>query len=518
MKYYYTLVLYFIFQVSLAQVTFQKRFGHPQNNVSEYVYDGTLDPWGNLYIIGANNLETFNVTKVDSFGQTLWMKTLSSINIEPSRIIFSSDSNLMVLGRGSLSSIDNYIFLTKTDTSGNIIWSRYLATNGRFNLTKLLFEDNNGNLIIGGYQSIEFDSVQFTYREQPFLAKFDSGGTLNWFKQVEGIYTAGFNDGIKLPNGNYLMTGFVGDTILGDKDILLLETDSSGIFQRSIAIGNTTLDLGQKVINVNHNILIAATDNNLSSIAAPHFIELDSSWNILLNKKNITPGGSTLDIIPYLNGSYLVSSNGPMLYIIDSTLTLVQGKNYGNSGFNRRLYKSFNIGDGRVFSCGTNGDVSDILVLRTDSTLDAGCNSYSTILFTDTVPQLLTEWLNFYVSDTVFNSYSFDSIISHVWSEIELCNSYTGLIVLNDNLKFKVDLYPNPTTETLNVFVDGDLNMKKIHLEVFDIYGRSYFTEWRDFIPQSSILLDISFLPNGNYIIKLTTNENYSVAKFIISK
>ncbi|MBL0340079.1 MAG: T9SS type A sorting domain-containing protein [Bacteroidetes bacterium] len=245
---------------------------------------------------------------------------------------------------------------------------------------------------------------------------------------------------------------------------------------------------------------------------------MDSSWNILLNKKNLTPGGSTYDIIPYLNGSYLISSNGPMLYIIDSALTLVQGKNYGNSGFNRRLHKSFHIGEGRVFSCGTNGDDSDILVLRTDSTLNAGCNSYSTIFFNDTVPQLLTEWLNFYVTDTVFNSYSFDSIISHVWSEIELCNSYTGLIDLNDNLKFKVDLYPNPTTETLNVFVDGDLNMEKIHLEVFDIYGRIYCSEWSDFISQSSIPLDISFLPNGNYIIKLTTNEKYSIAKFIISK
>ncbi|MBL0340080.1 MAG: hypothetical protein IPP71_03675 [Bacteroidetes bacterium] len=230
----------------MAQVTFQKRFGHPQNNVSEYVYDATLDPWGNLYIIGANNLETFNVTKVDSLGQTLWMKTLSSMNIEPNRIIFSSDSNLIVLGRGSFSLIDNYIFLTKTDTSGNIIWSRYMATNGRFNLPKLLFEDNTGNFIIGGYQSVEFDSVQFTYKEQPFLAKFDSGGNLSWFKQVQGVYTAGFNDGIKLTNGNYLMTGFVGDTILGNKDILLLQTDSSGNFQRSVAIGNTTLDLGQK--------------------------------------------------------------------------------------------------------------------------------------------------------------------------------------------------------------------------------------------------------------------------------
>ncbi len=140
-----------------GQVTFQKLFGDPQSNVSEYVHDACVDAWGNLYVTGANNLNTFNLAKVDSIGTICWHKTLSAFYAEGMNILFSSDSNIMVTGRSGTSPQNSFIFILKVDTAGTVLWSSFLPLDTLGGLVNFLIEDQQGNFLVGGY-NVNFDS------------------------------------------------------------------------------------------------------------------------------------------------------------------------------------------------------------------------------------------------------------------------------------------------------------------------------------------------------------------------
>ena len=172
----------------------------------------------------------------------------------------------------------------------------------------------------------------------------------------------------------------------------------------------------------------------------------------------------------------------------------------------------------QIISRCSSSDGYDVLVLRTNFFLNAGCNSYTTILFNDNVPLLLTQNLNLFVIDTVLNIFSFDSLVSNGWDEMELCNNYTGYEDLQYELKSKIIVYPNPSTGIINLFVDLSLNEKKIHIEIIDLYGHSLLNCWRDYASNYSLPIDVSFLSNGCYILKISTHEKSSFEKFVINK
>jgi hypothetical protein len=78
---------------------------------------------------------------------------------------------------------------------------------------------------------------------------------------------------------------------------------------------------------------------------------------------------------------------------------------------------------------------------------------------------------------------------------------------ISSNNKVEIELFPNPSNGL--VFVKTTI---KTELEIFSLIGQKVFEEKLN----SSRSLDLSFLNNGTYIIKITQNKNIQTQKLII--
>ena len=81
---------------------------------------------------------------------------------------------------------------------------------------------------------------------------------------------------------------------------------------------------------------------------------------------------------------------------------------------------------------------------------------------------------------------------------------------LNDNLS----VYPNPSNGEFTINI-GNETMSKIH--VFDISGKLVFSD-KIVNKTENHTLNLSYLTNGIYILKLSNNEYTKQTKLVINK
>jgi hypothetical protein len=304
MKIKIILLLHFFSSSVSGQITFQKLFGHSQSNVAEYVYDACIDLWGNMYVSGANSLNTFNLAKIDSNGTICWNKTISQFYAEGTNILFSSDSNIVLSGRSGSDPLNSYIYIMKTDTAASVIWSAFVPLDSMGGVVKFLNEDLQGNFIMGGYKPY-YNLQIMQIVDKAFILKFSNTGNFTWYKEVSDSNSFYFSDCDLLTN-NYLILGSKSNSTLGNSDILLTEIDTNGVILRTKVYGSSQNDYGEKIIKKGNTFILACVDENSSIIPEPHFIQIDSAFNINLNKKILSNSSSIpLDVGIYKQNSLI---------------------------------------------------------------------------------------------------------------------------------------------------------------------------------------------------------------------
>jgi len=85
-----------------------------------------------------------------------------------------------------------------------------------------------------------------------------------------------------------------------------------------------------------------------------------------------------------------------------------------------------------------------------------------------------------------------------------------GSLSVNDNNLQNVIIYPNPTNTILNIE-----NAENSSIEVYDLLGRVVLFENNISINNQ---LNVSNLPIGTYLIKITNNNKVITDKFIVNK
>src|SRR3989442_620113 len=119
-----------------AQITFQKTYG---SSLDMEEGNSVLQTSDNGYIIvgttpSFSNLNSIYLVKTDSNGDTLWTKAFGGVNLGYDvglSIIQTSDSGYALTGYGQSFGMGNYeMFLTKTDMSGNILWTKVFGDGG----------------------------------------------------------------------------------------------------------------------------------------------------------------------------------------------------------------------------------------------------------------------------------------------------------------------------------------------------------------------------------------------------
>jgi type IX secretion system substrate protein/beta-propeller repeat-containing protein len=174
-------------------------------------------------------------------------------------------------------------FVTKYNTSGNVIWSKSSSVTMGFGNSASIATDPFGNVYITGNfasPTIKFGAYTLINggNQNIFLTKYDSSGNVLWAKAVSGLNNDGGSGVATDAHGNCFITGYFSspslvfgiDTInnMGSYDIFLAKYDSAGNALWAKSAGGNDSDEGNGIVtDLFGNIYL--TGNFYSTIA--HF-------------------------------------------------------------------------------------------------------------------------------------------------------------------------------------------------------------------------------------------------------
>jgi len=277
--------------------------------------DITTDKDGNVYTIGGND-DTY-ICKYSPAGDTLWTK--SSGYPYPdygTGIVTDGTGNLYICGAYNAqgTATGNFfgyplpqgrqddIYLAKMDKQGNIQWVKTGGSqwNDRFSFGGIT-TDVAGNIILSGTvaDTAIFDNitVSATY-EDPFVARYDNNGNIQWVKTFGGKQTDGGFSAVCDAQGNIYTTGFFKDTA---------QFGAYTLTGKTLAPTSSAMYLVK--LNGNGDVLWAKQFDTADAATTGFNLAISSQGDVFLT-------GTYYGYISAGNYSFANYGNGPNPYII----------------------------------------------------------------------------------------------------------------------------------------------------------------------------------------------------------
>ena len=258
------------------------------NNFSQVGSLGAVktDSSGNIYIAGSFGNQGY-IAKFDSSGNIQWAKHNSPQNVNSyHNMAIDSSANLYTVGTTTNYPGFENILLVKYDSSGNLLWAKYVATlQGESDNGYGVDVDASGNIYVSGSIRVStFDTGQFS------ILKLDSNGALLWGKFLglttgtnldyargcivnsSGVYVAGysFSEGSSVPV------------------MVLVKYDTSGTLQwkKKLDDGNTSNSkyFFNIVYDRNFNIYVIGYTVN-SGVYSNNIAKFDTSGNLIWHRR-----------------------------------------------------------------------------------------------------------------------------------------------------------------------------------------------------------------------------------------
>jgi len=567
--------MYLVKRDSMGNVLWAKSYG--TDSSSDYATGVTTDLNGNIYIAGTfgytsiifgsdtlyNAVWAYSVflVKLDSSGNVLWARNSQS-TVDDLGYSVATDSwgNIFVTGYfespsisfGSYTLTNNghyNIFLAKYDSSGNALWAKSAGGTG-YDGGYTVAADLRGNAIIAGF----FDSPSISFGSNTlsnsgggnfdgFIAKYDSSGNVLWSKGIGGTdedycwsVTTDKHNNIFLTGGFLSSSVDVGGVTLngfGTDPMYIVKYDSTGhvLFAKAVASGGD--------------------DEN--SIA------LDISGCIYI--------GGDFAIDPFILGNDTLPLTGmtgtenafvsKLCYsgiIADFTSSATNICAEGNNCINFSDFSSGNPTSWQWHFTGASPDTSSqqnpthicyssagtyavTLIVTNASGSDTLTVSPMITVGGAPAPPIIT-----IVGDTLFSSrassyqwYLNGNIISgatdsfYVWNQGGTysvgitdsigCSALSGgvpVAVQEINGGGGVEVYPNPVSQSAVISLQSAFR-GNIEITVVNVLGKNVYG-WQHQTLNSKLqtILDVSYLPNGVYFLKIDSGERTVNKKFVV--
>lgn len=466
--------------------------------LSDYAYSIALDKQGNVYTAGAffgtvdfdpgtgtayassMGGEDIFITKLDSSGNLLWVKTMGSSD-DDKAVSITTDKSGNVYATGSFSGGTNFdpssgssylypsgasdIFVLKLNSSGSFVWVRQMGGSSS-DYGAAIATDTSNNVYTSGYfwGTAQFGYASFTSagNADMFISKQDSAGAFIWAKQMGGssddyqagiavdkkgnVYTTGrFNGTANFdPNG-----GTYNLTAAGGTDIFISKLDPYGNFAWAKQIGGTSNDNGASItLDTANNVYTTGYFNG---------------------KVDFDPGSATYN----LGGSS--TSNQVFISKINTAGNFVWAKSMGGN---------------------LDAEGSSIFV-------NTAGNVYTTGYFQGTV--------NFDPSGTGklnLGAVGAADIFVHKMSQSS--NPTAIQENITDNT---ISIYPNPTNGMVQIDL-GTLTNNNIKIQVFNSLGQMLIDQKAN---AQQTVLNLQQYPTGIYFVKVM-NENEIITHKAIVK
>lgn len=172
------------------------------------------------------------IIKTDSYGDIIWTKVIEEeayyVKIKDFQITY--DGNFLFTGDyhgENFFEIEKNIYLLKTDSLGNKIWSKNLGANLTGRSGKCIESITSENYIIAGYIR-GYKQLCYDWYIDVYLLKLDINGDILWSNTIgDTLHEEEANSILNTNDGGFLIAGTTYDPF-GKCDIFLIKTDSRG--------------------------------------------------------------------------------------------------------------------------------------------------------------------------------------------------------------------------------------------------------------------------------------------------
>lgn len=188
---------------------------------SAQLSDGNILSVGHIYNTGNRDVLLMK-TNID--GSIIWCKSYNLGNNEMGySVIEDSNKNIYLTGFWGDSGINCDFFITKTDSIGNVIYSKRYGIGNIDQWARAIALDPSNNIYVVGS---ELDLTTPPYNQLAFSMKTDNLGNIIWCNKYKNISSAG---SLILVNNNELaFTGWTDKFGAGLADSYLVKTNNTG--------------------------------------------------------------------------------------------------------------------------------------------------------------------------------------------------------------------------------------------------------------------------------------------------
>jgi type IX secretion system substrate protein len=429
-------------------------------------------------------------------------------------------------GSTSLSNTDTdfaseNLFVAKYDATGAPLWARQSVGNCRV-ASSNIFSDAANNVYVAGQfsDSLKLESTPLFGSSQSFVAKYDLNGNLQWARQSKGTGASGAHGVCADANGNVYTTGFVdskdtfGTVVLTSAwalDVFLVKYDASG----TVVWGRSAGGAGPTDLNQGHAVCTDAAGNiyitgvvqgtvdlgtvTLTGNGSPCFFiaRFDTSGNAVWAKSptgsaNMASKGYGLAIDRndnlYATGEFL----GTIAFDAIPSITCIGG-----------VHGSFDVFVTKFSSAGSAAWSVAAGGAGDDAGNSVGVNA-GVISITGGYAGM-ANFGSFAVNNATSGSGSFVARIADTSGS----TANTG-ISTPGGTQGVIYVYPNPASQTL--FVNRPDAAMPGHYTIYSIAGQE--------IKEGAFMhdIDISALPNGDYLVNITSQNMQQTQKITVIK
>lgn len=481
-------------------------------SVSSIGGDKTESSWGS---------QDYWIVKIDSSGDKEWDKRFGGTGFDALHNLSITSDGGYILGGISDSEISgdktqpNWgggdYWIIKVDSVGGKQWDRRFGGNSDENLWALQ-PTNDGGYIFGGYSNsgISGDKTEENwdptyFYDDGWLVKVDSFGNKQWDIRLGGTNHDGISSLVQSNDGGYVVACYSASDSSGDKtqdsrgygDFWAVKIDSFGNKEWDKRYGGVDGEYSPNISKTYDGgyIIGGKSDSGISGdksqIGNQWFVKLDSSGNMSWEKSLNGGIGLVNSIVQTLDGGYLIASeiqgiSGPDKSepnLGPSQTWVVKTDSAGNKQWDKTIFSP----NGQLFGHAVQSD--------------DGC--YVVATYAIKVGGYVTE-PNRDITDSTTDYW----VLKFCW---EIPNS-TSLL---PDAEMGVRVYPNPFTTGIAIQLQIE-NLKEAAFTISNRLGVVVFYKKENNLASSyTKMLDLSYLPNGVYLIEVEVDGERVVKKVV---
>jgi len=466
-----------------GQVIWAKTYGGAYWDSPTYFVrasDGGLTAIGETKSFSGNTFDDMLFLKTDSLGNLLWAKIFSAASVEvPTCIIRTSDNGYAFTGFVTVNG-HKQVFLIRANMNGDTLFTHIYGSGTGEDLGVGLTQSADGGFVISGKTS-----TNATGFVDVMLLKTDPAGNLQW---VKSFGRGGWEEGESITvahDGNYLVCGATNSVGYGDYDILLMKFDTAGNYLWGKIYGGQREDASYSVFeNTDGSILVSGYTN---SMGYGHNLSAEYESDETMQRNYPVP--------PTVQGD---DSTNVFLLKTNAEGDTLWTRAYGNARQDEAFHFSPMPDGGYIIpglsdSYVTGTDSMQMYLIRTDSLGFSGCHERSAHPGVDTV--------TFPSQNLPFNQTS-GIPVTNVTLTVQQWNIsadnaclYTAVSAIS--AEASLSFFPNPFSNYISFTLQQN---EPLEVSVFNLLGEIVFQKE---MQATEHQLDLSFLPQGAYILRL---------------